>query len=335
MWDDNDQVRANWAKPDIILQHLERYHYVLMLDSDAYVMDASLTIESLVNVYMKNYSVIVPNNCLAGMEGNFQSWRCWSKGLNIGAMLVKRSNESMEMMQQWANAVSNECQHLIFPQWSKRWMANDQHCLDLLYQGRPLFAAHIHILKDLDTFHFIGGAKTAFIKHWFGGNNEGFGDSIRYDLATVIDENNYNHPLRGGKKDRRWIKHPEPLFGGGNRGPCFDVCVVKGIDVFHHQNTAMDSIFQPSSTADIDSILKNSSIPTYVMYFSWRILGGIGMITSDDGLQWNLPKLVVPAHRHLNDPELQGTIVISFIVILDVINVFLNTCTPFHFENLI
>ena len=94
MWDDHDQVRANWAKPNIILEHLERYHYVMMLDSDAYVMDPSLTIESLVEVYMKNFSIIVPNNCLAGTEGSFQSWQCWSKGLNIGAMIVKRTGTS-------------------------------------------------------------------------------------------------------------------------------------------------------------------------------------------------------------------------------------------------
>lgn len=313
MWDDNDQVRANWAKPEIILQHLERYHYVLMLDSDAYVIDPSVTIESLVEVYMKNYSVIVPNNCLAGTEGDFQSWRCWSKGLNIGAMIVKRSNESMNMMLQWAKPEeSKECHHLRFPQWKSRWMANDQHCLDLLYQGRPLFAAHIHVLKHLDTYHFIGGSKTAFIKHWFGGNNEGFGDNIRHDLAIVIDKNSYETPLRGSRKDyRRWIKHHEPLFGGGSRGPCFDVCVVKGADVFHHhqQHTNADySISLPSSAADTDSILKNSSIPDYVMYFSWRVLGGIGMTTSDDNLQWNKPKLIVPAHRHLNNPELQGRV---------------------------
>ena len=296
MWDDHDQVRANWAKPSIILEHLERYHYVVMLDSDAYVMDPSLTIESLVEEYMKNFSVIVPNNCLAGIEGNFQSWQCWSKGLNIGAMIVKRSNASMDMMRQWSSAVNNDCQHLIFPQWSKRWMANDQHCLDLLYQGRTLFANHIHVLKDLDTYHFIGGAHTAFLKHWFGGNNVGFGEHVRNDLAAVVQQN--NHPLRG-RKDRTWIKRSEPVFGGENRGPCFDVCILKGTDVFHHQQHA-----------DVDPILTNSSIPAYVMYFSWRNVGSIGMITSDDGLQWNLPKLVVPGHRHLNEPELQGIIVI-------------------------
>ena len=203
------------------------------------------------------------------------------------------------MMRQWSNAVTNDCRHLIFPQWLKRWMANDQHCLDLLFQGRTLFADHIHVLKDLDTFHFIGGANTAFLKHWFGGNNVGFGDLIRNDLATVIDQNSHDYPLRG-TKDRKWIKRSEPVFGGEHLGPCFDVCIVKGTDVFHYQKADDDND---------DSILKNSSIPPYVMYFSWRTVGSIGMITSDDGIQFSPPKLVVPGHRHLNNPELQGIII--------------------------
>lgn len=45
VWDSFDQVRANWAKPTIILQQLEKYHYVVMLDSDAYFADPSITIE--------------------------------------------------------------------------------------------------------------------------------------------------------------------------------------------------------------------------------------------------------------------------------------------------
>ena len=65
MWDPNDQVRSNWAKPLIILKHLDDYDYVVMLDSDAYFTDPSVTIEEIVNSFSAtNFSVLLPRNCM-------------------------------------------------------------------------------------------------------------------------------------------------------------------------------------------------------------------------------------------------------------------------------
>lgn len=72
IWCSFDQVRANWAKPKIILDHLQQYHYVLLLDSDAYISDPSTTIEEMIRRHLQDSgkSILVPNNCLAEIKGD-------------------------------------------------------------------------------------------------------------------------------------------------------------------------------------------------------------------------------------------------------------------------
>ena len=74
-----DQVRANRAKPTIIAEHLKKYDFVLMLDSDAYINDPSITVEEYyASVKLEgNLSIIVPSDCFAEKIGNFGSWN-WS-----------------------------------------------------------------------------------------------------------------------------------------------------------------------------------------------------------------------------------------------------------------
>ena len=74
-------MRANWAKPRILLEHLQRYHLVLLLDSDAYISDPSVTIEEVSWRHFgtvddeNKFSVVVPNNCFAKEKGNPDSVR--------------------------------------------------------------------------------------------------------------------------------------------------------------------------------------------------------------------------------------------------------------------
>jgi hypothetical protein len=66
-----DQVRANWAKPKILLDHLQRYDYVLLLDSDAYISEPSITVEEIADRHMnEGKTVLVPNNCFAVTKGD-------------------------------------------------------------------------------------------------------------------------------------------------------------------------------------------------------------------------------------------------------------------------
>lgn len=86
IWDKFDQVKANWCKPLIIKELLKTYHYVFMLDSDAYIIDPSYRIEQFIDEYMKSNSVILPANCIVNKMGKYI---CWSdidgeKALNIG-----------------------------------------------------------------------------------------------------------------------------------------------------------------------------------------------------------------------------------------------------------
>jgi hypothetical protein len=72
MWSTFDQVRANWAKPKIILDNLQQYDYVLLLDSDAYISDPSTTIEEMIQRHLQGSgkSILVPNNCVADKKGD-------------------------------------------------------------------------------------------------------------------------------------------------------------------------------------------------------------------------------------------------------------------------
>ena len=47
-WSYVEQHRANWAKPEILLKHLETNHLVMYIDADAYVVDLGRTVEEFV-----------------------------------------------------------------------------------------------------------------------------------------------------------------------------------------------------------------------------------------------------------------------------------------------
>ena len=67
MWNEKDQVRANWAKPEIIMNYLHDYHYVLMLDADAFISEPSISIEEKIAEYMTDdFTIVVPKNCMVG-----------------------------------------------------------------------------------------------------------------------------------------------------------------------------------------------------------------------------------------------------------------------------
>lgn len=76
---------------------------------------------------------------------------------------------------------------------------------------------------------------------------------------------NTSHHLLGIKiYAQRWVKYPNPVFGGGPLGTCFDATLMH-------------------------SEANNSK---YLMYFSWRQKRTIGLTSSMDGIEWSPPVLV-------------------------------------------
>ena len=61
----------------------------------------------------------------------------------------------------------------------------------------------------------------------------------------------------------QWVKHPDPVLGGGDLGTIFDVFVLKDGD-------------------------------TYAMYNSWRPKRSVAVSYSTDGINWTTPEIVLP-----------------------------------------
>eukprot|EP01035_Chromulina_nebulosa_P026728 gene26728-35034_t len=106
MWDPNDQIRANWAKPSIILEHLQKYHYVVLLDSDSQINDPSRTVEEMVGLYLdEDFSIILPNNCVGVGEPDKSNGhvdiQCWGEGVNIGVIVAKSNSATVQIMKEW------------------------------------------------------------------------------------------------------------------------------------------------------------------------------------------------------------------------------------------
>ena len=54
------------------MNYLHDYHYVLMLDADAYISEPSISIEEKIAEYMTDdFTIVVPKNCMVG-ESRYQ-----------------------------------------------------------------------------------------------------------------------------------------------------------------------------------------------------------------------------------------------------------------------
>ena len=76
---------------------------------------------------------------------------------------------------------------------SSLFLANDQSCLDRLYNFREPIHKTIKVLSNIDTYYFIGGAENAWITHWFGGNKDmsTVGHAISRDAHTAVSQQVY------------------------------------------------------------------------------------------------------------------------------------------------
>ena len=278
MWDPNDQIRANWAKPSIILEYLQKYHYVVFLDSDSQINDPSRTVEEMVGLHMdENFSIILPNNCLGedapDRSNGHVAMKCWTDGVNIGVIVAKSNSATVQIMKEWEEAVYGDCSHLAAPQYEGDWGCNDQGCLDLLYSERPHFKKHINKLGDHDTYFFSGGARDGWILQYFTSskNRARIGFEVQKRAISVMTQKSFEYLEQ--RQPYSWVKVSKPVFGGLDRslGKIFDVCVL------------FRTVKLPPTEMK----------PTFCMYFSWTSLNSIGLTFSYDGMTWGDPAVAL------------------------------------------
>eukprot|EP01036_Dinobryon_divergens_P024369 gene24369-32814_t len=275
MWDPNDQIRANWAKPSIILEHLQKYHYVVLLDSDSQINDPSRTVEEMVGLYLdEDFSIILPNNCVGVGEPDKSNGhvdiQCWGEGVNIGVIVAKSNSATVQIMKEWEQAAYGACNHFAAPQWEGTWGCNDQYCLDQLIYKRPHFQKHINVLGNQDTYFFSGGARDAWIVQYFtsSGNRASIGFDVQKRTLNLLTQRTFEY-AEHSTEPQSWIKVSKPVFGGQDRniGKVFDVCVL------------LRTIKVPPS----------EERPTFSMFFSWTSLNSIGLTVSNNGMTWSDP----------------------------------------------
>ena len=230
-----------------------------------------------------NISIALPKNCFAKVKGDADSYHCWAhdEDLNIAAVLVKNDERSIRMLTSWHEAmevdfVDGGCNDLVFPQWNRGWMANDQNCLNRLYSENAYFRRHMYIMSHPETFQYIGGANRSFITHLFSGSAShlSVGEQIIADAKRVISQEVYSY-IAPYSSRKQWEKHiGGVVFGGASSG------LGSVLDVSLLKSTLKDP--------------KNeSTVYRFGMYFSWRSYNSIALVHSNDGIEWSADPLVV------------------------------------------
>lgn len=285
LWDENDQVRANWCKPNLIIDNLHKYHYVMLLDSDAHVVDPSYTIEQFIEEHFTdNISIVFPKNCKTELDGGFHCWGNDEKditGINIGMIVAKSSSDAIDVLKTWSDSVpKKECEKFVPPAWKHHWSANDQRCFSYLYSIYPRFRNIVRVLTTFQTKQTIAGGKYAWLKHYIGGGDQGateIGDRIKKDFLTVAPQEMFMKPIALHETEPRWTKAESIVYGGGDLGVCSDVCVLRQT---------------------------NKSTVKYSMYFSWRNQKSIGLTFSNDSVNWQTtPVLALGWKKHTDFPD--------------------------------
>lgn len=60
-------VRKTKCEQTGIIKYLKDYHYVLMLDADAFINEPSISIEEKIAEFMTDdFTIVVPKNCMVG-----------------------------------------------------------------------------------------------------------------------------------------------------------------------------------------------------------------------------------------------------------------------------
>lgn len=140
-WDPQNQYVLVWYKPEFIKRHLQNYHYVLFVDSDAYFVNHNLKIEDALVSRTQN------EKCMIFQEDVWRSDFLPDASVKdgyicTGLVFVKNCPESFRILDTWINAphIDPECVKYKYEH------AREQDTIIILKNKYPEFKKQILVL---------------------------------------------------------------------------------------------------------------------------------------------------------------------------------------------
>jgi hypothetical protein len=103
-WDSMNQYVIVWYKAELLKRHLKNYHYVLYIDSDAYVSNIEYRIEDILIPYMKD------DLCILFQEDKWQQSIALRQNNEVtsdicaGLIFIKNCQKAFDILDLWSRA---------------------------------------------------------------------------------------------------------------------------------------------------------------------------------------------------------------------------------------
>lgn len=99
-WDSENEYKLVWYKAEFLYRHLKNYHYVLFIDSDAVVLDFSMSIEKeVIGKFSDAFSLVFQEDVWKKRAGTDHP-----KKICTGLICAKNARRTFEILDLWIRA---------------------------------------------------------------------------------------------------------------------------------------------------------------------------------------------------------------------------------------
>lgn len=167
-WDHKNEYLFVWSKARMLAHALELFDTVLFIDSDAFVWDTDITIESKVQKLMGE------KTCMVMAEDCRNSWQCYDiNKVNTGVILARRSPKTTEILNHWMDP-EKDCE-----EWKYKH-TREQACIDIL---RTKY--YDEFIRKVSVEE-MNGSDGTWIRHFMARSLEERSHHVRKQLDTVL-----------------------------------------------------------------------------------------------------------------------------------------------------
>ena len=148
-----------WSKASVIKKFLHLYDYIVFLDSDAFVYDQSIPIESLIKkTFDQN-----PSLSLVTQEDCKNQDSCYNiQGINTGILIFKNCSTSFELLDEWMIQETKACKDFLYRH------PREQQCLNIIKRQQEWIQSAVFIYPIEE----IGGSDSSWIRHMMSKSSE-------------------------------------------------------------------------------------------------------------------------------------------------------------------
>lgn len=171
-WDGSNEYLYVWSKARMIAHAMLTFDIVLYIDSDAFVWDANVTVESKVRDLMSD-----PQTCMVMAQDCKSTSHCYNKDkVNAGVILARKSTKTLEILERWMDP-DTEC-----PEWKYKH-TREQACIDIM--RTKSYSDHIRMVPVAE----MNGTDGTWIRHFMATPTAARDRIISNHLRLVLNTN--------------------------------------------------------------------------------------------------------------------------------------------------